>query len=48
MFKGKNMYSFWANDNNPMFLMTFNLSENAVDLKPYIEAREEMLQELSA
>lgn len=48
MFKGKNMYSFWANENNPMFLMTFNLSENAVDLKPYIEAREEMLQELSA
>ena len=22
MFRGKNMYSYWANSNNPMFLLT--------------------------
>jgi len=27
MFKGKNLYSYWANENNPLFLITFGISE---------------------
>lgn len=27
MFKGKNMYSYWANENNPLFLLTYGVSE---------------------
>lgn len=26
MFKGKNMYSFWANENNPVFLLTYGIA----------------------
>ena len=27
MFKGKNLYSYWTNENNPLFLITFGMSE---------------------
>jgi hypothetical protein len=27
MFKGKNLYSYWATENNPLFLLTFGISE---------------------
>jgi len=27
MFKGKNLYSYWANESNPLFLITFGISE---------------------
>ena len=27
MFKGKSMFSFWANENNPLFLISFGISE---------------------
>ena len=27
MFRGKNLYSYWANENNPLFLITFGISE---------------------
>lgn len=30
MFKGKNLFSFWANENNPLFLLTFGISEGLV------------------
>lgn len=30
MFKGKNLYSFWANENNPMFLLTWGISSGEV------------------
>jgi len=26
MFKGRNMYSFWANENNPVFLLTYGIA----------------------
>jgi hypothetical protein len=34
MFKGKNLYSYWANENNPMFLLTFGIAEN-IDINEY-------------
>ena len=27
MFKGKNLYSYWATENNPLFMITFGISE---------------------
>jgi hypothetical protein len=30
MFKGKNLYSFWANEFNPMFLLTYGISNGLV------------------
>jgi hypothetical protein len=28
MFKGKNLFSFWANENNPLFLLTWGIANN--------------------
>ena len=46
MFKGKNLFSFWANENNPMSLLTYSISENTIDLDEYIKARNNTIQEL--
>jgi hypothetical protein len=44
MFKGKNMYSFWANGNNPLFLLTFSIGEGSFSPEEYIDAKEKSLQ----
>jgi hypothetical protein len=41
MFKGKNLYSFWANDNNPAFLLTFGVAAG-VDINNYIVEQESL------
>lgn len=46
MFKGKNMYSYWANDNNPMFLLTYGISEGLIKSEDYNKAKEQTLKEL--
>ena len=28
MFKGKNLFSYWANENNPLFLLTWGITNN--------------------
>ena len=43
MFKGKNLYSFWANKNNPMFLLTFAIG-NGLNTEEYIKAKQETIQ----
>ena len=30
MFKGHNLYTFWANNNNPMFLLTWGIAEGQI------------------
>lgn len=35
MFKGKNLYHYWSNENNPIFLMTWGLSNPSIDLTKY-------------
>ena len=30
MFKGNNLYSYWANENNPMFLLTHGIATGAI------------------
>lgn len=37
MFKGKNLFSYWSNENNPMFLLTWNTIDGKG--KEYINAR---------
>jgi len=46
MFKGKSLFSYWANPINPMFLLTFGISEG-VDTKEYLAAKQKTIQELS-
>lgn len=31
MFKGKNLYAYWANENNPMFLITWGILEQKIN-----------------
>lgn len=49
-FKGSNIYSYWANKNNPMFLLTFGISSGKITGNEYVEAvnntyREEIIEE---
>lgn len=37
-FKGLNLYSYWANEVNPMFLLTFGIATGEVTGKNYVEA----------
>lgn len=37
MFKGKNLYEYWANANNPMFLITWDIARG--NGKKYVKAR---------
>jgi hypothetical protein len=43
MFKGKNLYSYWANKNNPLFLLTFAIG-NGLNSQDYIKAKQETIQ----
>jgi hypothetical protein len=45
MFKGKNMYAYWANENNPFFLLTFAISSGTIDTEAYIKAVKESEEE---
>jgi hypothetical protein len=44
MFKGKNLYSYWANINNPLFLLTFGIGSGDITAEQYVEARNETIQ----
>lgn len=35
MFKGRNLFSFWANENNPMFLLTHAIATGDKELQQY-------------
>lgn len=39
MFKGKSLYNFWANENNPMFLLTWGIASGEVNAKEYHDAK---------
>lgn len=47
MFKGKNMYSFWANENNPMFLLTYGIAEGMITGDNYNSAKQQSIEELA-
>jgi hypothetical protein len=46
MFKGKNIYSYWANENNPLFLLTYGISEGIVNGDSYNSHKEITIKEL--
>ena len=46
MFKGRNLYSFWANNNNPMFLITWGILEEKINSKEWQELLSQATQEL--
>jgi hypothetical protein len=46
MFKGKNLYSYWANENNPMFLLTFNIAEGTITGDEYFANIKETIKEI--
>ena len=35
MFKGNNLFSYWANENNPMFLLTSSIANKDIDIQTY-------------
>ena len=45
MFKGQNLYSFWANENNPMFLLTWGIASGEVNSKQYVNILKESIKE---
>lgn len=46
MFKGKNLYHYWANENNPMFLLTYGIASGNVNSDDYINSLKHTTQEL--
>jgi len=47
MFRGKNMYSYWANENNSLFLLTYGISSGVINTEQYISSKKQDIQELS-
>ncbi len=47
MFKGKNMYEFWANENNPMFLLTHAIASGNLNTEEYIDSAKNAQKELT-
>lgn len=45
MFKGKNLYSYWAHENNPMFLLTWGISSGTIDPTTRSIASEVIIEE---
>jgi hypothetical protein len=41
MFKGKNLYSFWANENNPAFLLSVGVT-SGIDINDYVLEKESL------
>jgi len=46
MFRGNNLFSYWANENNPMFLLTQGIASGDVDPVKYNEAKQKDIKEL--
>jgi hypothetical protein len=47
MFKGKNLYTYWSNENNPMFLLTYGISNGLVESDNYADCINTSLSELT-
>lgn len=47
MFKGNNLFTYWANENNPMFLLTDAIASGTMDKNKYYEAIEKDMEALN-
>jgi hypothetical protein len=45
VFKGKNLFSYWANENNPLFLLTYSIAEGLIKNDEYVEIKNKTIQE---
>ena len=46
MFKGKNLYSYWANENNPMFILTYSIASGNITADEYTKIKQQAIEEL--
>jgi hypothetical protein len=46
MFKGRNLYSFWATEQNPMFLITWGILEQQINSKEWSNLLNQAQQEI--
>ena len=46
MFKGSNLFEYWANENNPMFMLTQAIASGDADPVKYNEAKQKDIKEL--
>jgi len=47
MFKGQNLFHYWANENNPMFLLTNGIASGEVASEEYLKAKQQSIEELN-
>ena len=41
MFKGKNLYAYWTNPNNPIYVLTWNIGNDTQEMRDYVVALHE-------
>ena len=41
MFKGKNLYAYWANIENPLFVLSWNIANDTQEMRDYVVALHE-------
>ena len=46
MFKGSNLFEYWANENNPMFMLTQGIASGDADPVKYKQAKQKDIEEL--
>lgn len=46
MFKGRNLYSFWATEKNPLFLITWGILEQKINSKEWVTLLSQAEQEI--
>lgn len=47
MFKGKSLFNYWANENNPLFLLTYTISSGDMNNEEYAKAVKTSQEELT-
>lgn len=47
MFKGKNLYAYWANENNPMYILTSGIADGQITGESYSSVTKQTLEELT-
>lgn len=48
MFKGNNLYGYWANVNNPMFILTYGIATGELNNETYFKALKQDISELQS
>jgi hypothetical protein len=48
IFKGKNLYHYWANTSNPVFLMTWAIETGNFDLNIFVDAMKKDIEEINS